>query len=178
MTSTPSEPLLTLAVITGPHGIRGQVKAKPFTAFPDDILAYGPLSSKDGSRQFECTITGDAKGQLILSIKGSDSRNDADALKGTELCVPRSALPEAEDDEFYINDLVGLTVQLSDGTAHGTIKAMHNFGAGDIVEITRASDGKSEMQPFLNSAFPEIDMEKRTLTFLPPETIDARENKG
>ena len=166
--------LVTLAIITSVHGVRGEVKVKPYTEYPEDITAYGTLVGEDGNTPYPLTITGSAKGQLIAHIDGITDRNTAEKLRGVKLCVPRNALPEAdEEDAFYIEDLNGLNVQLSDGSPYGTIKAVHNFGAGDLIEIMPANAKKSEYFAFDEKTFPTLDLNARTATLCPPELINA-----
>lgn len=166
--------LITLAIITSVHGVRGEVKVKPYTEYPEDITSYGDLLSEDGTTTYPLTITGSAKGQLIARVDGINNRNTAEKLRGVKLCVPREALPEAEDDgEFYIEDLEGLDVSFEDGSNFGTVKSVHNFGAGDIVEILPNGAKKSEYFAFDDATFPKIDLSAGTLTLCPPELINA-----
>ena len=166
---TDSDPLIILGIITSPHGVRGQVKIHSYTEQPEDLTAYGPLYDKAGNI-YELHITGSSKGQLIASVKGIENREQAAGLRSVELGVPRSCLPEVIDDnEFLIEDLVGLPVTLEDGHQYGIVKALHNFGAGDIVEI-EVPNGKSEMVLFTADAFPEVSTER--LLYRPPEVVN------
>ncbi len=165
---------VVLGVIASAHGVRGQVKIKPYTAEPDGLIAYGPLSDASG-RDYHLTITGESKGQLICSIDGITNRTDAETLRGTKLMVARSALPDTDADEYYLEDLVGLQVQCEDGASYGVIKAVHNFGAGDIVDIMRASDNHIESVPFTNDHFPDICIDEGHIVYVAPEFIQADE---
>lgn len=160
---------LCVGVITAPHGVRGLVRVKSFTAEPQAIADYVPLTSADGSAEFRLEIVGRAKGVLLARIDGVNGRDKADALRGTELFVDRDTLPEAEDeDEFYYADLIGLTAFLPDGGTYGTVKAMHDFGAGDMIEISRDGSGDIVL-PFTKAIVPDIDLAAGRLVIDPPE---------
>ena len=149
---------ILLGVIIGAQGIRGEVKVKAFTGDPEAIGDYGPLQDAAGRRSFGLKVHRLAKGDVVVaSIKGVGDRNAAEALKGTELYVARNALPQPEDGEFYYADLVGLRAVTVDGRELGTVGAVHNFGAGDMLEVKTAS-GRSAMVPFTDDAVPEVDI--------------------
>ncbi len=169
-----TDALVILGVITAAHGVRGAVKIKPFTQTPDAILRYGALRDRTG-RPYALRITGEAKGQLICDIEGIADRNAAELLRGTELGVSRSALPDTHDDEFYIEDLTGLKVLLADGSVYGRITQVYNVGAGDIIDITRAADNKAESLPFTDALFPQIDIAAGHITFCPPDYLIVEE---
>lgn len=124
-----------MGTIIGVHGVRGLVKIRSETAFPGDCAAYGPVTDLPGTRSFDLRVTGMAKGAVLAELVGVTDRDVAMALKGMRLYVPRDALPEAEEDEFYHADLIGLAVELSNGTPYGHVKAMHDFGAGELMEV-------------------------------------------
>ena len=157
-----------LGAITGPHGVRGLVKIKPFTEVPEDVAAYGAVEDEAGRRRFSLRLTGTAKGQVIASIEGVADRDAALALKGERLYVDRSALPDPEDGSFYHADLIGLEVVTVGGDRLGNVAAMHDFGAGDVLEIAR-SEGGSVMLPFTEAVVPEVDLEGRRLVVDPPD---------
>lgn len=171
------DPLIILGVITAAHGVRGAVKIKPFTGSPDDLLSYGTLRDRTG-KPYNLRITGEAKGQLIATLDGLTDRNDAELLRGTELGVARSALPETDEDEYYIEDMVGLRVTLADGSDYGRIAQVYNAGAGDIIDITRLSDNKSESMPFTEALFPQVDIAAGHVTFCPPEIVVAEDESN
>ena len=159
-----------LGVISGAHGIKGAVKLRPFTDAPEAILSY-TLTTKDGD-PFPLKRIGEAKGQLICTLPNIRYRDEAEKLKGTKLGVARSALPAPDPDEFYLEDLAGLNVLLDDGTPYGTVKAVHNFGAGDILEITtKAGD---EMLSFTEQTVPEIDLKKNEIRVALPEVVKGQ----
>ena len=157
-----------LGVITGPHGVHGEVKIKSFTEAPEGVGDYGPVTDASGQRTFDLCITGSARGQLIARIEGVADRIVAESLKGIHLYVPRSALPAPAADEYYHADLIGLRVQLTDGTPLGILKAIHNFGAGDLIEIERPG-GRTIVMPFNRSVVPVVDLGDRRVVVEPPE---------
>ena len=167
--------LVCLGAITGSRGLKGEVRIKSFTADPDDIGAYGPLLDKEGKQTFEFKVVGSAKGQLIARIDGVNDRSAADALKGTELYIERSALPEPEDDEFYHQDLIGLRVRLKDGSDVGTVKSIEDYGAGTLLEIETAMErgdiAPVFMVPFTREAVPEVDLKAGLIVIDPPPGI-------
>jgi 16S rRNA processing protein RimM len=147
-----------LGRIAGAHGIRGEVLIKTFTAEPEAIGAYGPLSDKGGARTFEIqSVRVTAKG-VVTCLKGVADRNAAEALKGVELYVAREKLPAAAEGEFYHADLIGLSAVDREGRPIGEIVAVHNFGAGDLIEVRLAGSGKTELVPFTDDTVPEVDI--------------------
>src|SRR4030081_3152185 len=132
---------ICVAQIGGPHGIRGEVKLKSFTADPLAVKDYGPLTSEDGSPQFEDETVRPAKSHLVARFRGVDDRNAAERLTNLKLFVPRDRLPPPAADEFYHADLIGLSAVTADGAAVGTVVAIHDFGAGDILELRPPAGG-------------------------------------
>jgi 16S rRNA processing protein RimM len=156
-----------VGVITGPQGVGGALRIKSFTARAEDIVAYGPLTDQSGARHLELRLVGTAKGVLIARLSGVEDRNRAEALRGLRLYLPRTALPEPEDEEYYHADLIGLDAVLADGTLIGQVRAVHDFGAGDTLEIER--DGSPPaMVPFTRAIVPVIEIENRRLVLAPP----------
>jgi 16S rRNA processing protein RimM len=150
-----------LGRIAGAHGIRGEVLIKTFTAVPESIGAYGPLADKGGTRVFEIkSVRVTAKG-VVARLKGVADRNAAEALKGVELYVAREKLPAAAEGEFYHADLIGLSAVDPEGRPIGEIVAVHNFGAGDLIEVRLAGSGKTELVPFTDDTVPEVDIAGR-----------------
>lgn len=158
---------LCVGIVTGPHGIRGAVRLKSFTAEPADIGAYGPVSDESGGRRFTLRIQGTVKGAVIAEITGVADRNAAEALKGLQLFVDRDQLPAPEEEEFYHADLIGLRAELVSGEDLGTVVALHDFGAGQSLEIA-AKDGGSLLVPFTKAAVPSIDIAAGRLLVDPP----------
>ncbi len=167
---------ICVGVIVGVHGLRGLLRVKSFTAEPTDIAVYGPLVDATGARQYTLKVTGSAKGVLLARIDGIDDRNSAEALKGMELFIARDALPQTEEDEFYHTDLIGLQAVFADGTVYGTVRALHEFGAGDMIEFTLEVGGVSVL-PFTRAVIPEIDLVNGRITVEPPtETVAKPED--
>lgn len=162
-----------IGVIAGPHGVKGLVRLKSFTADPKDVVAYGPLTDAAGARRFTVEITGTARNMLVARIDDVRDRNAAEALRGIELYVDREALPEAEEDEFYHADLIGLPVRTVEGDAYGTVLALYDYGAGDMIEI-RCAGGGTELLPFNKDVVPEIDLENGFVVVVPPAETYAR----
>ncbi|WP_439817927.1 ribosome maturation factor RimM [Zavarzinia sp. CC-PAN008] len=163
--------MLCLGAIAGAHGVRGQVRVKTFTATPDGVGAYGALSTEDG-RRFRLVVERVMDGFVIARIDGVGDRNAAEALRGTRLYVPRAALPQAEDDEFYHADLLGLAVEDRAGTVLGTVRAIHDFGAGDLLELA-LPEGGTALLPFTQAVVPVVDVKAGRLVAEPPEGWNA-----
>src|SRR6266850_7580816 len=141
--------LICVARIGAPHGVRGAVKLWTFTEDPLAVKRYGPLVTKDGTRQFEVTHVHEAKGHLVATLKGIASREEAERLNGIELYIAREKLPATDDDEYYHADLIGLTAVNAANEPLGRVVAIHNFGAGNIIEIA-PSRGPTMLLPFTN----------------------------
>ena len=166
-----------VARIGAPHGVRGEVKLWPFTQEALAVTDYGPLESEDGKRKFEIESLRAAKDHLIARLKGIADRDAAQALTNTDLYVPRDRLPDLDEDEgFYHSDLVGLDVVGKDGAQIGTVHALHNFGAGDIIEIMPVGTGDPVMLPFTDAVVPKIDLEAKQIVVVPPAEIEVREH--
>jgi 16S rRNA processing protein RimM len=148
---------ICVARIGAAHGVRGAVKLWTFTEDPLAVKAYGPLVTKDGARQFEVTSAREAKGHLVATLKGVSSREDAERLNGIELYVAREKLPDTDEDEYYHADLIGLAAVSAAGEPLGRVIAIHNFGAGDIIEIAPPS-GSTLLLPFTNAVVPSVDV--------------------
>ncbi|MGJ4880210.1 MULTISPECIES: ribosome maturation factor RimM [unclassified Bradyrhizobium] len=161
--------LICVARIGAAHGVRGEVRLWTFTEDPLAVLHYGPLTTKDGSRSFEVAKAREAKDHLVAAIKGVTDRNAAERLNGLELYVPRDRLPETADDEYYHADLIGLAAETADGAQLGRVLTIHNFGAGDIIEIAPPS-GSTLLLPFTNAVVPTVDLAGgRVIIELPAE---------
>jgi 16S rRNA processing protein RimM len=144
-----------MAVIGAAHGIKGEVRVNIFTGDPAALGSYGPLRDKTG-RIFEIVSVRPAKEVSIVRLKDVATREAAEALNGTALFIDRSALPaDLGEEEFYHADLIGLAVRDEGGAEIGTVAAIHDFGAGDILEVAR-KDGPSVMVPFTRAAVPEV----------------------
>ncbi len=177
--ATSTEDRVCVGAIASVRGLKGEVRIKSFTADPDGIAAYGPVTTEDGNRSFRLKVTARVKGLLIARLDGIDDRTAAEELKGTRLYVPRSVLPKPEDGEFYHADLVGLSAETETGVKLGTVKAVQNFGAGDILEIARDEDGTGEdsgddmLIPFTAAAVPDVDFLGGRVVIIPPVYVEA-----
>jgi 16S rRNA processing protein RimM len=145
-----------VARIGAAHGVRGAVKLWTFTEDPLAVKRYGPLLTKDGARQFEVTHAREAKGHLVATLKGIATREEAERLNGVELYIAREKLPAIDNDEYYHADLIGLAA-ISAGEPLGRVVAIHNFGAGDIIEIAPPR-GPTLLLPFTNAVVPSVDL--------------------
>lgn len=151
------------------------MKLWSFTENPMAVADYGPLETKDGARQFEIETLRPAKDFLVVRLKGIDGRSEAAKLCNLELFVPRDRLPPIEEeDTYYYADLVGMAAVGQDGAALGTITAVHNFGAGDLIEIAPATGGEALLLPFTEAVVPSIDMTARRIVVVPPDVVIAR----
>ncbi len=166
------ERLIKMAAIGAAHGVNGEVRVKCFTAEPMSLGRYGALRSEDG-RVFEIERLRPAKGTVVVAkFHGVDDRSAAEALNGLSLHVERSALPGLPEDEFYHADLIGLSAVDPAGEALGTVTAVHDFGAGDMLEI--ASHGSRPLLvPFTKAAVPDVDIRGRYITVIPPVEVEG-----
>jgi 16S rRNA processing protein RimM len=168
---------ILIGVVVGAHGVRGEVKIKSFTAAAADVAAYGPVTDEAGTRQLKLKVVGQAKGAVVARIDGIADRNAAEALKGLRLYVSRAVLPATGEDEFYRADLIGLTVQRSDGSTYGRIKNVEDFGAGGVVEIALEAGG-TEFLPLTRRVFPLLDPKAGRVVIEPPPMVDAKAETG
>jgi 16S rRNA processing protein RimM len=161
---TPRAQRICVAQIGAPHGVRGEVKLWPYTADPQSVRDYGPLESEDGARRFEIETLRTAKDHLVVRLKGVNDRDAAERLTNTKLFVSRDRLPATEaDDEFYHADLVGLAVVDAGGNELGIVAALHNFGAGDLVEVKVAQGHATVLLPFTEATVPVVDIAGRRI---------------
>jgi 16S rRNA processing protein RimM len=162
---------ICVARIGAAHGVRGAVKLWTFTEDPLAVKRYGPLQTKDGTHQFELTEVREAKGHLVATLNGIATREEAERLNGVELYVARDKLPAAGEDEYYHADLIGLVAVNAANQPLGRVVAIHNFGAGDIIEIAPPS-GATMLLPFTNAVVPSVDLAGgRVVIELPGEIV-------
>jgi 16S rRNA processing protein RimM len=160
---------ICIARIGAAHGVRGAVKLWTFTKDPLAVLHYGTLATKDGARQFVVTHAREAKGHLVATLKGIATRDDAERLNGIELYIARDKLPATGEGEYYHADLIGLAAVNAAGEPLGRVTAIHNFGAGDIIEIA-PTHGMALLLPFTNAVVPTVDLAAgRVVIELPAE---------
>ena len=158
-----------VARIGAAHGVRGEVKLWSFTEDPAAVAHYGPLETQDGTRCFEIEALRAAKDHFVARIAGVSDRDAAEKLRNIELYIPRARLPKIEEtDTFYHADLVGLDAVTPAGARVGIVHALHNFGAGDIIEIAPAGGGDPLMLPFNETTVPKIDVAARQIVVMPP----------
>ena len=163
---------ICVGAITGAFGVAGEVRLKSFCADPTAIADYGPLYTEDGSRSFVVKLTRPVAGGLGARVTGIKTKEEADALRGTELFVDRTKLPKLPDDEFYHSDLIGLEVLDTGGVSLGRVIAVHNHGAGDILEINGAGRKTALMLPFTLAAVPTVDLAAGRVVVDLPEGLD------
>jgi 16S rRNA processing protein RimM len=174
---SPPERKICVARIGAAHGVRGAVKLWTFTEDPFAVKAYGSLLTKDGTRHFELTSAREAKDHLVVTFEGIATRDEAERLNGIELYVPREKLPATDEDEYYHADLVGLAAVTTAGEPLGRVMAIHNFGAGDIIEIAPPS-GATMLLPFSNAVVPTVDIAGGRVVIALPEEIEGDEPGG
>jgi 16S rRNA processing protein RimM len=160
---------ICVARIGAAHGMGGEVRLWSYTDRAEDVASYGPLQTADGAQTFEIISLRPGKEFLVARLKGVTDRTAAEKLCNTDLCVPRECLPEPAPDEFYHADLIGLRVDDDAGRTIGTVVAVHNFGAGDILEIAPAAGGETLMHPFSIAAVPSVELATRRIVVVLPE---------
>lgn len=163
---------ICVGVLAGSFGVQGEVRVKSFCAEPTDIASYGPLFTEDGSRSFALTLTRPVAGGLGARLTGVATKEQADALRGTNLYVDRSKLPSLPDDEFYHADLIGLDVHDTGGALIGKVLAVHNHGAGDLLEIKPNGTQDAILLPFTRAIVPTVDLKARRIVADMPEGLD------
>ena len=156
-----------VGVVAGAHGVRGAVRIKSFTAEPKDVGRYGPVEDENGRRKFKLSLVGTAKGVVLATLSGVADRDQAEALRGMRLYLPREALPPPDEEEYYHADLIGLAAVLGDGASIGIVQAVHDFGAGDCLEIVRP-ERQPLMVPFTRAAVPVVDIAGGRVVLDPP----------
>ncbi len=173
--TTPADDLVFIAALAGAHGVKGECKAKSFAGNPADAFTYGQFLDTDGKPFLTPKSARPVKDGFIVRFVEPLDRDQAQALKGTRLYVPRAALPSLEDDEFYHADLIDLKIQSLDGSPMGTLRAIHDFGSGDLLEITGTPDRKgSWMLPFTRDFVPHVSLVDGVITIDPPEDVGSK----
>ncbi|HTL64414.1 MAG TPA: ribosome maturation factor RimM [Pseudolabrys sp.] len=167
---------ICVARIGAAHGVRGEVKLWSFTEDPAAVANYGPLETEDGKQRFEIEAMRPAKDHFVARIAGVSDRDAAERLRNLELYVPRARLPKInEQDTYYHADLVGLDVVTPEGVQIGTVHALHNFGAGDIIEIMPVGSGEPLMLPFNDATVPRVDLEAKQIVLVQPVEVEVRD---
>lgn len=166
--------LILVGVFGAAHGVRGEVRLKSYTADPTSIGAFGALSDVTGKRVFEFLSLRPFRRELLVAgVCGVNDRDAAEALNGVNLFVPRRKLPPPGDDEFYHADLIGLRAETVDGDALGCVIGVHNFGAGDLLEIA-APCAEAQLLPFTKAVIPVVDVAGGRVLVVPPTAIDEK----
>jgi 16S rRNA processing protein RimM len=168
---------ICVARIGAAHGVRGAVKLWTFTEDPLAVKHYGPLTTKDGTRQFEVATAREANGYLVATLKGIATREEAERLNGVELYIAREKLPDTDEDEYYHADLIGLDAVSAADAPIGRVIAIHNFGAGDIIEIA-PPHGTTMLLPFTNAVVPTVDLGSGRVVIVLPQEVDGDDPTG
>ena len=162
---------ICVGAIMGAFGVRGEVRVKSFCAEPSDLGSYGPLATEDGATTYKITLTRPVKTGYAAKLTGVQTKEQADALKGTRLYAPRTALPNLPDDEFYHADLIGLTVLDTGGATIGKVAAVLNHGAGDLLEVRGKGLKGGVLIPFTAAVVPTVDLTVGRVVIDPPEGL-------
>ncbi|MGH1415559.1 MAG: ribosome maturation factor RimM [Pelagimonas sp.] len=164
--------MICVGTISGAFGVHGEVRIKSFTADPQAIADYTPLRSQDGSHVFDSVqITRSLKNGFAARMSGVASKEEADGLSGTQLFVSRDTLPNLPDDEYYHTDLMGLEVVDTGGNPLGTVHAVHNHGATDLLELQVPGQSKTVLLPFTLAAVPTVDLTAGRIVADPPDGL-------
>lgn len=167
------DPRVCLGAFAGAHGVRGLVRIRPFTEVPEDVGAYGPVTSEDGKRVLDITVKGRGpRGHLLAAVHGIADRDAAAALAGMRFYVDRDRLPLPDEEEFYHADLVGLAVEDTAGRALGTVRAVHEYGGGTAIEFA-GPDGAVATVPFSRAAVPTVDLAGGRVVVAPDQVMAA-----
>jgi len=162
--------LIVVGSIGGAYGVRGEVRLKSFCAQPEAIAAYAPLVTREG-RRFDVSLGRSIKGGFSARLSGIATKEEADALRGVDLFAPRDRLPSLPDDEFYHADLIGLDVVDTGGAVLGHVRAVHNNGADDLLEVHGPGLKASVLLPFTKACVPTVDLSARRVVADPPEGL-------
>jgi len=167
----PSDTLILVARVAGAFGVKGEVRLTAYTADPLSLLAYRELKRESGAAGLTLTSGRAAKGGIVARAREVETREQAEALRGLRLFIPRDLLPEPEEDEFYLADLIGLSVVTPEGEALGVVRSVHDFGAGDLLEIQPAA-GPSWWLPFTREAVPQVRLAEREIVAVRPQETE------
>jgi 16S rRNA processing protein RimM len=166
-----SDDLILVGRVAGAFGVKGEVRITSFTADPMALVEYKDLRREDGSPGLTLVGGRAAKGSVVVRVREVETREQAEALRGLKLYIARDVLPEPEEDEFYVADLVGLDVVTADGEPLGVVRSVHDFGAGDLLEVQPAQ-GASWWLPFTREAVPEVRLAARQVVAVKPEETE------
>jgi 16S rRNA processing protein RimM len=164
------EGLICVGVIGAARGLKGDLRVKSYTADPQALGDYGPLTDETGAKTFHVKVIGQQKGQVLVRIKGVGDRNAAEALRGQTLYIERARLPEPDEDEFYFSDLIGLKAEGPDGAPFGDVVAAEDYGGGPFLEVKSPGHGRV-LVPFTKACVPVVDIEGGRVVIDPPEGL-------
>lgn len=164
--------LIQVGRVAGAFGVRGEVRITSFTGDPLALVDYKTLQREDGSPALTLTAGRAVKGGVIVRAKEVETREQAEALRGLKLFISRDRLPEPEEDEFYVTDLIGLAVETAEGEALGRVKSVQDFGAGDLLEITPAEGGATWYLPFTRAAVPDVRLADGVVVAVKPDEVE------
>jgi 16S rRNA processing protein RimM len=167
-----SSDLIQVGRVAGAFGVRGEVRITSFTADPVALVDYKDLRREDGSPGLTLTSGRAVKGGVIVRAKEVETREQAEALRGLKLYISRDRLPDPDEDEFYVTDLIGLKVETADGEALGSVKAVQDFGAGDLLEIAPPEGGATWYLPFTREAVPEVRIADGVVVAVKPDEVE------
>ncbi|WP_296764279.1 ribosome maturation factor RimM [Sediminimonas sp.] len=170
-TAATGDPMICVGAIAGAFGVHGEVRLKCFTARPDDIADYAPLLTENGEIAFDIQVERPVKNGFAVRLSGVETREAAEALRGVRLYVPRARLPALPDDEFYHVDLIGLEVVDTGGATLGRVRAVHDHGAGDLLEVHAPGHTDTVLLPFTRAAVPTVDLAAGRIVADPPEGL-------
>ena len=166
-----SDEHICVGVISGAYGVQGELRIKSFCAIPEDIESYSPLTDANGTEKFQLAILRPIKNGFAARLPQVSTKEDADALRGTQLFAHRDQLPSLPDDEFYHADLIGLDVYDTGGVLLGRVKTVQNHGADDLLELQLSGSSTTTFLPFTKAAVPTVDLASGRLVADPPEGI-------
>lgn len=171
----PASGLVLVGRFGAPHGVRGEIRIKSYTGDPLALAGYGGLTDVTGTRRFALKRVRPVKDDMLVAqVEGVADRNAAEALTNADIFVPRASLPAPDEDEFYFSDLIGLAAVLPDGSRFGTVRAVDNFGAGDILVIETGA-GEEALLPFTKLVVPKVDIAGGAVHVVLPEEIDGED---
>ena len=163
---------ICVGAFAGSFGVSGEVRLKSFCAEPEAIADYGPLYTEDGGRSFTVVLTRPVAGGLGARVNGVQTKEQAEALQGVTLFVDRAKLPKLPDDEFYHSDLIGMEARDTGGAVLGRVIAVHNHGAGDLLEIAGPGRKGPLLLPFTMAAVPTVDLVAGRIVVDMPEGLE------
>jgi 16S rRNA processing protein RimM len=167
--------LIVVGRVAGGFGVRGEVRITTFTEDPLALRGYRALLREDGTAALTLLNARAVKGGIIGRAKEIETKEQADAMRGLKLCIPRASLPEPDEDEFYLTDLIGLNVDQADGQRIGRIKAVHDFGAGDLIEIDSGDGKPSWYLPFTRENVPDVLIAEGRIVAVRPVEVSERD---